>query len=384
MEQNFQKLLLSNHFMQLDSFSSEFDLFKMMGVRNKELIHSNIIACLLNPSYPHGLGHAFLNAFTRGVSQLELIESSARAVPLSALIAATDNQVIISRELENIDLVIEYPQAKLVVAIENKIWAGEQKEQILRYQKILTSRYSGYTHALIYLTPNGKPPTTDDTNSSVPVYLMSYGQMIDQLAMVKSRANQKALFFIEQFSTHVEQYMSGSNEIRDLCWNIFEKHEDAYQQMAKHLAYCVQRKIENFFEKIEGKLNSDSMFSEFDGMEIISAYRERENKDHFDLNIRLQGWPEGLYIKIYKHSWFAVFPFVEKENLNKVKALLCAMNSKATKVSAWQGKYYVSKHSDLDSRRKILEQGNEISEEHINSALNKVREHIIEINKALN
>lgn len=46
-------------FSTLAGYTKAFDLFKAMGVSTKELVHSNIIASLLNDREAHGMGSAF-------------------------------------------------------------------------------------------------------------------------------------------------------------------------------------------------------------------------------------------------------------------------------------------------------------------------------------
>jgi len=379
-----EKLFLSNCFSEVDSYSSKFDLFKMMGVRSKELVHSNIIACLLNPSYPHGLNYSFLNAFTKGVVGLKLMNGE--AIPLSRLISATDDDIRVFRELENIDLIIEYSGSQLVLAIENKVWATEQKNQIARYQATLQARYPNYITALIFLTPDARTPETVDMNSKVPVYCMSYEQLAQLLKQVKNQANDAALHFINQLIDHIGGYMSGSSEIKELCWQLFNKHEDAYSSMVKSHAYCLERKVTEIFAEIESRIRNDSMFSKWADNLELKANNQRSKKHVItcDLDIRLKHWPEGLWVKIYKHGWFAVFPFVASQKLALVESVSKRLGVYPNKkAKAWDDKYYVSSNSNLDSERKILSNGNSISREHINVALSKLSVHIDEIESAL-
>jgi hypothetical protein len=380
-----EKLFLSNSFSEVDAYSSKFDLFKMMGVRSKELVHSNIIACLLNPSYPHGLNYSFLNTFTKGVVGLGLVNGE--PIPLSRLISATDDHIRVFRELENIDLVIEYTGSKLVIAIENKVWASEQKNQIARYQDTLKTRYPGYTTALIFLTPDAHAPETVNLNSEVPVYCMSYEQLAELLKQVKNQANETALNFINQFIYHIGGYMSDSSEVRELCWQLFNKHEEAYAHMVKSHAYCLERKVKEIFFEIESRIKIDSMFSRWSDSLVIKNNNVQSKKDIItcDLDVRLKHWPEGLWVKIYKHSWFAVFPFVYTQNLVLVESLSKNLRGFPNKkVKAWDNKYYVSSNDNLDSERMILMNGNSVSKEHINIALSKLGTHIDEIEGAIN
>lgn len=378
-----EKLFFSDEFSSLDSYAIEFDLFRMMGVRNKELIHSNILACLLNPAYPHGLGHLFVNTFTRSLNKLNCL--NAEPIPLSVLIASTNTSIRVFRELENIDLVVEYPESQLVFAIENKIWAEEQENQIKRYQQILESRYSGYRKALIYLTPSGKEPKTVNKDSMVPVYCMSYERIATALRHVATGANKSASFFINQFISHVERYMSGSSEIKDLCWQIYQKHEDAYLLIVNSHSYCVSRKIKELFTIINQKLKSDIMFSTWsDVIETTENYRDHpKHKVICDLDMRLKSWPKGLWIKIYKHGWFGVFPYVSNKDKENVKDIIAAFGvTSIQQARHWDNLYYVSGNNNLDKERKVLSSGNELSKEDIDVALNRVKEFIIELNSA--
>jgi len=382
--EDIERLFLSEDFSQIAAYSVNFDIFKAMGVRSKELIHSNILAALLQPTYPHGLNHSFLNAFTQGIVKLENING--KALPLSALISATDQNVRVFRELENIDLVVEYPSSKLIIAIENKIWAKEQHLQIARYQEILSTRYPDHQIALIYLTTNGRRPETLNLESNVPVYCMSYAQISKQLNFVKFQANEPAKHFIHQFISHIEGYMTGSSEVRELCWQIFNKHEDAYKQMVDAYEYCLRRKIKDSFSEIKSRIRSDASFTKFSSeIEIIATI---ENSKKYlvacDLDVRLKSWPEGLQVKLYKHNWLGVFPYVTGQYLESVKEISeqlgCYPNQN---VKSWNNMHYVSENRNLNKERKILSNGNMISPEDINVALNKLSAHIEEINNAL-
>lgn len=379
-----EHLFLSDEFLKISAYSKSFDLFKMMGVRSKELVHSNILAAFLNPSYAHGLNYSFLNVFT--LSVVNLHSESGLPLPLSALISSTDQNVRVYRELENIDLVIEYPASKLVIAIENKIWAKEQSDQVARYQEILLTRYPNHKLALIYLSPNGRKPTTLNRDSEIPVYCMSYGQVAKQLELVKSRGNESAKYFISQFISHIEAYMTGSNEVNELCWQIFSKHEDAYAKMMNAYQYCQRRKVEESFLDIESRIKTDAAFSKISNeIEIIKTVEE-SNKYvvAYDLDVRLKSWPQGVMIKLYKHNWLGVFPYVTGEFRDAAKEISkrlgCYPNMQ---VKAWQDKYYVSSNLNLDKERMVNSDGNSISMEDINVILNKLSVHIEEINGAL-
>tara|TARA_R110001599_G_scaffold117525_1_gene285929 strand:- start:2526 stop:3596 length:1071 start_codon:yes stop_codon:yes gene_type:complete len=354
----------------------------MMGVRSKELIHSNILACFLKPSYPHGLGHLFVNDFVRSIRSL--LHINAEPIPLSVLISATNSSSRVFRELENIDLVIEFPEIQFVIGVENKIHAIEQDKQIARYQTILETRYASYNKAIIYLTPTGTEPKTANINSAVPVYCMPYERIAIILKRISDKSNKSSFVFINQFIAHLERYMSGSNEVNELCWQVFEKNESAYKHMVKAYDYCIQRKLQLMFEHLDRKVNTDSMFSEWNGRIETQNIHSTKSKLTYDLDIRLTSWPEGVWVKVYKHDWFGVFPYIkENDILNSQHELLNNKISSYQQVKHWDKYYYISNNTMLDKERQIQEDGNNLSEDDLINALNRIKCFIQETNKLL-
>ena len=65
----------------------------------------------------------------------------------------------VNREINNIDILIRDTHSKQAVVIENKIWAGDQPEQLRRYDEQL--KKEGYTPHLLYLTLDGHAPSHD-------------------------------------------------------------------------------------------------------------------------------------------------------------------------------------------------------------------------------
>jgi len=180
--------------------------------------------------------------------------------------------------------------------------------------------------------------------------------------------------------------MSGSNEVKDLCWQIFNKHEDAYVQMVKNYENCLNIKMTELFKELSTKLKTEPVLLEYSDNLIVTHDSPERKKgiDNHDINVRLKSWPDGLFIKIYKYNWLGVFPFVTSENMNNVEDIAKSFGCfPLQEVKGWENKYYVSRNSNLDNERMILSDGNAMTREEINIALNRVLHHIEEINNAL-
>ena len=91
----------------------------------------------------------------------------------------------VERERHDIDLLIKNAKGQAIV-IENKIWAGDQPEQLQRYFQDEKGR--GFDPTLVYLTLDGHPPTQQSIGCR-PVVCLSYqGDLIPWLRKCQERA----------------------------------------------------------------------------------------------------------------------------------------------------------------------------------------------------
>lgn len=119
----------------------------------------------------------------------------------------------------------------------------------------------------------------------------------------------------------------------------------------------VTTNIERQFETIETSVFNDGMFHEWRGaFEVKKTVVKKENEDiKYDLDIRLKHWPEGVYIKVYKHKALGVFCYVK--DLEVCGALL---EQPPVACKFWKDSFYFSNESGLDQSRYVLMDGNEM------------------------
>jgi hypothetical protein len=124
-----------------------FNLFDVLHVGHYEVrTHSPLLAELLNPKGSHGQGTVFLRHFLAGLKIQGFDTESARVL----------TEVSIG-ELGRLDIEIA-DRSNRRVMIENKIYAGEQEDQLERYHI-----HDPNAH-LLFLTLNGDFPTEWSTN----------------------------------------------------------------------------------------------------------------------------------------------------------------------------------------------------------------------------
>ena len=74
------------------------------------------------------------------------------------------------------------------ISIENKLDAGEQPEQISRYQGALLRGFPGRTRVLAFLTPTGREPTTARTDSLVPAVAIGFDSILSGVKEARREA----------------------------------------------------------------------------------------------------------------------------------------------------------------------------------------------------
>lgn len=131
----------------------KFNIFSVMRAESDEVrTHSRVIAEFLNPKGKHSQGSVFLKLFFKEIDDLEDIKENFDYE--NAKVLVEEHVGTIDKEYSEggfIDIVVK--DSKHQVVIENKIYAGDQKGQLLRYK-------SNYPNCkLIYLTLNGKEPS---------------------------------------------------------------------------------------------------------------------------------------------------------------------------------------------------------------------------------
>lgn len=139
-----------------------FNVFNILRLNEKELIHSAFIANLLNAKGNHGQKDVFLKLFLNEIKKEGFIEESENKKRIEGFdtskSSAKEEEYVGRVDYERveggrIDIVIK--EGNNVIVIENKIGAGDQEAQLFRY-------YNHYKESpIIYLTPFGNEPSED-------------------------------------------------------------------------------------------------------------------------------------------------------------------------------------------------------------------------------
>jgi len=130
----------------LDATGGRFNMFRVIGVNHYENTHSAIISEFLNPQGSHGLKSKLLKCFIENLGndfKVEVFDCEKAQV-------RTEQPTADGR----IDIFIKDNKNNAII-IENKIYAGDQPEQLKRYNEY--GKKHGKKYQILYLTLFGAP-----------------------------------------------------------------------------------------------------------------------------------------------------------------------------------------------------------------------------------
>ena len=210
---------------------------RAFGVARDEVSHSRALAEVLDPRRHRGARAVLASLLGEVAASPSLDPATARVFAAAA--GGAWERAAVRRERLLIDVVVELSGSKgaLVLGIENKIDAGEQPEQLARYQASLGRAYPGRAAAMVFLTPTGRSPSTADPKSPVPVAALGYDSVARALgraseAAPPESAEERALAAMRD---HVEGEILGeADEVRAVARALWREHRKALRLAIAH------------------------------------------------------------------------------------------------------------------------------------------------------
>ena len=238
-----------------------FNIFNDLGFMSNEVhLHSMFLANLLNPKGSHGQRGKFLEAFLK-MLQKSFPAISADSLELDTAIASVEVEKYIGRQTDSeggrIDIYLT--DGKHSIIIENKIYAGDQHHQMLRYWNYGMSQKGNDTEksfVLIYLTLDGCSPSKDSLGdedlkendivclsykSDIRGWLDRCVELASRTPLVRETINQ----YISTIDILTNNVMEDNKELLDILSK--EENLDAIYDIANNKNIVVNRIINEVF-----------------------------------------------------------------------------------------------------------------------------------------
>ena len=237
-----------------------YNIFNDLGFMSDEVhLHSMFLANLLNPKGSHGQRGKFLAAFLK-MLQKSFPAISADSLELDTAIASVGVEKYIGRQTDSeggrIDIYLS--DGKHSIIIENKIYAGDQYHQMLRYWNYGLSQKGNDTEksfVLIYLTLDGCSPSKESLGEDLKendIVCLSYKsdirgwldrcvELASRTPLVRETINQ----YISTIDILTNNGMEDTKELLDILSK--EENLDAIYDIANNKNIVVNRIINEVF-----------------------------------------------------------------------------------------------------------------------------------------
>ncbi|MED1953824.1 PD-(D/E)XK nuclease family protein [Brevibacillus centrosporus] len=227
---------------KLQSHVGSFNPLKVLRMDHYEIRHSNVLGWLLDPCGNHNLHDQFLKKWMIEVLLLPDNEQAKARIPD---ISESDfflkhymdievhrewnpkNKGNTSQSKRFIDVLLISHQHKLAIIIENKVRAGEGKDQLPDYYQMVKEKYDNYTILPIYLTLFGDAPSDERyfSFSHFDLFLL-LNRFISSQA---DSMNQKVYLFIQDYLKILEELTLPEKQYQELCEDLYLRHKTAIE-----------------------------------------------------------------------------------------------------------------------------------------------------------
>jgi hypothetical protein len=266
----------------LDATGGRFNIFRVCGVNHYENTHSAIIAEFLNPYGTHGLKTKLLECFIEALGEYFTIQD----------FNYEKSQIRIEHSTEEgrIDILIEDNHNKAII-IENKIYANDQPEQLIRYNRYAQIYKSGYQ--ILYLTLWGDY-ASNQSGEGVTYLPISYKENIinwlEKCVAIASRypiVRETIIQYINHLKqlTNQDMYTKNKEEITEILSKI--ENLRAAQTISQNYTATFDFLIEKHF---------NSKIEDFAKQQGLEYHYEKSEDSYVRFHLTNPNWEEKCWI----------------------------------------------------------------------------------------
>ena len=364
---------------ELDKDGSRFNIFSILNVSSNEVrLHSNFIAELLNHKGTHSFRNEFCKLFISQLLPFEKNNIVANFNFENYNVEVEKSTGLINQNYTSggrIDILITDNQKRRII-IENKIFASDQQNQLLRYYNF------DKEGILLYLTLNGNEPNEWSTNNEIQnnkdFHCISYKTFISkwlEKCIVLSKDKPKVSETISQYLHVIKNYTNQNiqNKMTNEIVNLIANNKEFYNSIDEITnSYHIFRQSvnEKFWREIRNKKPNQTILTTEKGIEV--KFDIEEDGDGFYFGFYLE--QNGVRIKGTSES--------ATDLANTFKEISATFITNDNYIG-WTYSNAFRKFWWLEKERIFeLNNGNEMNE-FTDQIVNEIDEYINEINKRI-
>jgi hypothetical protein len=259
-----------------------FNLLEITGMGNQEIKHSNILFWMFGAN-EHNLKYKIFEAFLKKVIDNN---DNTNLENLKSYVNLPKENITFYREKANIDLLAVDHKNKVVIVIENKIYAKERDNgrdggQLKKYFDFIKNEYKSYKQFFIYLTIDKEMPSEDNQEIWLTSSHSMIGECVEEILKEKNDSNETILILKSYVDLLKRKNIMADKNLQKLCEEIWENpdYADAIDIINRYRTTNLDKLYQNLYKE----------FLE-------------ENKNESEYYIKTQV-SELLYSKILNESW---------------------------------------------------------------------------------
>lgn len=225
----FVELMEEISYKQKSSSMPKNNLFKVLGIENMEIKHSNFLAYLFNANFNENIGNLILFDFLKKFQINKILKT-----PIKEIL--DHSTISIFREYKNTDIIVDIAPFCTIV-IENKIWSAEHKGQLFDYylaihQELndLNGKFCKNTYKepiCIFLTPEGRQSQDSNNSNWIPIsYFETYSILLNFQNKHSQRLTDKQKILLEDYVNLLkENIVKLENDKKEILDNYYSNKE---------------------------------------------------------------------------------------------------------------------------------------------------------------
>ena len=265
-----------------------FNVFSILRSESDEVkLHSAFIGELLDPAGSHGMGNIFLDIFIDIIQKETKLDLAFNSEEIFLELEKSIGEI--PEDGSNGGRMDIYIYDGITnMAIENKIYAGDQPNQLIRYKNYLSK--NSKPHFLFYLTLDGEDPSEDSSGKLVKgkdFFNISYSDhILNWLELCKKESVGIPIIreTIEQYIQLIKKLTGKSlNEEYIMKLSNFLSKDETNLKLAKNIAEVFpQIRIEvqkKFWESLNKSINEEGckIIQDYSADKVERFYNQRES-----------------------------------------------------------------------------------------------------------
>ncbi|MEI6074409.1 MAG: PD-(D/E)XK nuclease family protein [Verrucomicrobiota bacterium] len=203
--QGFKQLIESQDWRRLAKMPGVVDTFNVFHVLDDAVCEnswSSIVAALFSSNASHDLDMRALRIWLSEVGDSRFVALAKRAKSSSV------SREWGTMERRRLDILVKLLDERGhligIIGIENKVWSGEQHNQLKDYQAALCNGFPHVPKILLFLTPDGRESDTSDVSKSCPCRRCSYKTIVSMCNKLQLSASKELRLLLSSLHDFID------------------------------------------------------------------------------------------------------------------------------------------------------------------------------------